>query len=96
MRVLEARHHPAGQTADFIVVGRVLCQEQLAIVEPDPQLVGSPAPQTLLASLRHIAAMSVPRPFEYLRSLNNRFWSFVEIGASGGAGRDASTSQSRR
>jgi hypothetical protein len=79
MKVLEARYHPTGEAQSFLVVGHVLCDGPCALVEVDEH-GASPLPRSsVLSNLKYIAAMSVPRPFESLRALDNRFWSFVEV-----------------
>ena len=37
------------------------------------------APATLLRKLRYLIEHAAPNPFESLRKLRSRFWSFVEI-----------------
>ena len=80
MRTLEARFHPTGEARSFLVVGRVLCDGPRFSVQIEEHLP-SPLPRrAVLSNLKYIAAMSVPRPFDFLRALDNRFWSFVEVG----------------
>jgi hypothetical protein len=78
VRVLEARFHPDGQRGAFVIVGRVICDDACGIVKP---CAGAAAGvrASVLTNLRYITAMSRPRPFEILRALRNRFWSFVEV-----------------
>jgi hypothetical protein len=79
VRTLEARFHPEGRAAEFIVVGKVLCHENHAIVEPST-IGGRLTLRTSLATnLRYLAAMNAQRSFDALRALKNPFWSFVEV-----------------
>ncbi len=79
MKALEARYHPTGEAHSFVVVGHVLCDGPRFIVQVDEHL-SSPLPRpSVLSNLKYIAAMSAPHPFEFLRAIDNRFWSFVEV-----------------
>ena len=80
MRILEARFHPdAGHDSNGIVVGQVLCNERKATVRPDPGFVASGAAATTLCKLRYLVDICIPQPYERLRQLRSRFWSFVEV-----------------
>jgi hypothetical protein len=79
VKALEARFHPAGEARRFVVVGHVLCDGPRFIVLVEEHLPSALPRGSVLSNLRYIAAMSVPRPFEFLRAIDNRFWSFVEV-----------------
>jgi hypothetical protein len=88
MRVLEARFHPHSKKNGLpVAVGRVLCDQEQARVEPfDLQLarlhpfdVGA-----LMEKLRFLVESAKPRPYEQLTTLRSEFWSFAEISSGDG------------
>ena len=78
-RVLLARFHPLADDSQIVVIGRVVCSPDGAHL--DAVLPGGlfQAPATLLLKLRYLIERAAPNPFESLRKLRSRFWSFVEI-----------------
>ena len=78
-RVLLARFHPLADDSQIVVVGRVVCAADGAHL--DAASLGGlfQAPATLLLKLRYLIERAAPNPFESLRKLRSRFWSFVEI-----------------
>lgn len=94
MKRLQARFHPhfAAPRA-YIVVGEVVADpaeaEPLPRVEPAPSLGRHGAPATILATLKHLVAITTPRSFERLASLRSRYWSFVPIGSDATDAQDA-------
>ncbi len=78
-RVLLARFHPLADDSQIVVVGRVVCAADGAHL--DSASLGGlfQAPATLLLKLRYLIERAAPDPFESLRKLRSRFWSFVEI-----------------
>jgi hypothetical protein len=87
MRVLEARFHPRQTAAqDFVVVGHVVWEEDLATchptVQPSASLIHDGGPATMLVKLQYLVAITVPETFERLQTLKSRFWSFVEVASS--------------
>ncbi|HEX3695798.1 MAG TPA: hypothetical protein VH374_10445 [Polyangia bacterium] len=84
MRILEARFHPDAQlTGEGIVVGRVRCTGGKATVEAQPGVATSGPPATMLHKLQYLVSICVPGPFDRLRRLRSRYWSFVEIAPPG-------------
>jgi hypothetical protein len=83
MRALEARYHPfERQGPTFVVVGHIVWDDDAARVprvEPSSSLPRHTAPGTMLATLRHLVAMTSPRSYERLQALRSRFWSFVRV-----------------
>ena len=85
MKKLEARFHPpCSETEAYVVVGHVVAEagetDARPRVEAAPSLARHRAPATILATLRHLVAMTTPRSFERLKSLRSRYWSFVPLG----------------
>ena len=82
--VLEARFHPHGRGAEFIVIGNVVCCAPTALLEIAPDLAArvpeAVSMSSLVSNLIYLTMMCRPRPFECLRSLDNRYWSFVPVG----------------
>lgn len=83
MRALEARFHRrhCGREST-IVVGRVLCEGDWAVIQPAASVDG---PETFnqeaaLTKLRFLVAASLPRPYERLQMLKSEYWSFVSAG----------------
>ena len=86
MKKLQARFHPPfAEGRAYIVVGHVVEEagetELVTRVEAAPTLGRHDAPATILATLRHLVAVTKPRSLERLGSLRSRFWSFVPIGS---------------
>ena len=84
MRVLEARFHPQQKvTPEFVVVGHVVWEEDIAsgrpTVQPSPSLMRDGSPATMLVKLQYLVAATVPETFERLQALRSHFWSFVEV-----------------
>jgi hypothetical protein len=77
VRLLEARFHPKGRADEYTVVGTIICQGTWAVVELVADLS-----ESLTANLRYLTIMSRPRPFETLRAMDSRHWSFVPSSAS--------------
>jgi len=94
MKKLQARFHPPfAAGAAYIVVGHVVEEaseaERGVRVEVAPTLVRHGAPATILATLRHLVAVTKPRSLERLESLRSRYWSFVPIGSDASDAHDA-------
>lgn len=89
MRTLEARFHPGDQLdGSGIVVGRVHCGRGKATVEPQPGPPDRAAADTMLRKLQYLVDICAPTPFERLRQLRSRYWSFVEVTASAASDRE--------
>ena len=82
MKLLEARFHPGGRIVAFVVVGRLLCYEDHATVEPSTNRGRITSRPSLVTNLRYLVAMNAWRPFESLQALHSPLWSFVEIETS--------------
>jgi hypothetical protein len=85
MRVLEARFHSEnGKIGRFIVVAHVVWakDENRPRVEPSPSLLATMAPATMLAKLQFLVERPGAGTFERLKSLQSRFWSFVDVSPS--------------
>ena len=81
-RVLLARFHPLADDTQIVVVGRVVCAADGATLDAASPSGLFQAPATLLLKLRYLIERAAPDPFESLRKLRSRFWSFVEISPS--------------
>ena len=85
MYVLEARFHPDSRARHrFVVVGRVICEQNRASierVEVAPQLVKPFDAGKLHEKLDFLVMSGVGDPFRALTQLRSGFWSFVEIKA---------------
>ncbi len=78
-RVLLARFHPLADDSQIVLVGRVVCAADGAHLDAASPGGRFQAPATLLLKLRYLIERAAPDPFESLRKLRSRFWSFVEI-----------------
>jgi len=78
-RVLLARFHPLADESRIVVVGRVICAADGAYLDAASPGSLFAAPATLLLKLRYLIDRAAPDPFDSLRRLRSRFWSFVEI-----------------
>ena len=82
VRILEVRFHAQGRGDDFVVVGQIICGESRTLVEPAPDLerllVGA-SRGSVVTNLRYLVLMSRPCPFDNLRALASRHWSFVTV-----------------
>jgi hypothetical protein len=76
--LLEARFHLDGRRAEFMIVGYVLCKGRLVALLPTRDVTASPS-RALVSNLKYLVLMCAPRPYELLRALDSRFWSFVEV-----------------
>ena len=80
-RILEARFHPTGRASAFAVVGKIICRGPWIVLELAPdferRVPASCSGATIITNLRYLTIMSRPRPFETLRTIENRHWSFV-------------------
>jgi hypothetical protein len=78
LRVLQARFHPDGLADAFAVVGRIVCRGPWVVLELDPDFEGRIpfccSGATIIANLRYLTIMSRPKPFENLRTVENRHW----------------------
>jgi hypothetical protein len=80
-KILLARFHPLADDSQIVVVGRVVCAADGAHLDA-ASLTGLhrfKAPAALLVKLRYLIERAAPDPFDSLRRLRSRFWSFVEI-----------------
>jgi hypothetical protein len=78
-RVLLARFHPLADDRQIVVVGLVVCAPEGASLQAPPPTGSFTAPASLLVKLRFLVARASPNPFESLRKLRSRFWSFIEL-----------------
>jgi hypothetical protein len=89
VRRLEARFHPSSKSrGGFVVVGRVVCSQQRATIEPAeiPPNTVRPFDSARLHQKLEFLVMSVAGdPCRSLLALRSGFWSFVEV-PSGGDG----------
>ncbi|HVR62367.1 MAG TPA: hypothetical protein VMU50_10735 [Polyangia bacterium] len=82
MRILEARFHPDAQVdGQGIVVGHVHCAARRATVEAEPAALPRGGAAAMLRKLQYLVDICAPAPFERLRQLRSRYWSFVEVPA---------------
>jgi hypothetical protein len=83
VRKLEARFHPSSKSGDaFVVVGRVVCDQHRATIEPAeiPPSAVKPFDSARLHDKLEFLVMSVAGdPCRSLLALRSGFWSFVEI-----------------
>jgi len=81
LRVLEARFHPAGREDAFAVVGRIVFSGPWVVLQLaadfERRVSAYCLVATIITDLRHLTVMSRPNPFENLRAVDNRHWSFV-------------------
>ena len=78
--LLEARFHHAGLRDEFVVVAYVVCEgPQISILEAHQSAVLRPS-RAVLSNLKYLVLMGAPQPYEFLRQLDNPFWSFVDVG----------------
>ena len=88
MRKLEARFHPSSKSNNvFVVVGRVVCDQQRATIEAAeiPPRAVKPFDSARLRDKLEFLVMSVAGdPCRSLLALRSGFWSFVEISAQSG------------
>lgn len=93
MRKLEARFHPLAGPDAYIVVGHVILEGGDTNTHPRVELAASlaqhGAPATIMATLRHLVAMTRPRSLERLEALRSRYWSFVPVTSNGSEVHDA-------
>jgi hypothetical protein len=78
-RILLARFHPLADDSQIVVIGRVVCAADGAHLDAASPGGLFQAPPTVLLKLRYLIERAAPNPFESLRKLRSRFWSFVEI-----------------
>ena len=90
MRRLEARFHPSSKSSDaFVVVGRIVCDQQRATIEAAgiPPGAVKPFDSARLHEKLEFLVMSVAGdPCRSLLALRSGFWSFVEIPGPGNEG----------
>jgi hypothetical protein len=90
VRRLEARFHPSSKSTDrFVVVGRVVCDQHRATIEPVevPPNAVRPFDSARLHEKLEFLVMSVAAdPCRSLLELRSGFWSFVEIAMPGNDG----------
>jgi len=83
LRRLEARFHPSSKTSDaFVVVGRVVCDQHRATIEPAdiaPNAVKPFDSARLHEKLEFLVLSVAGDPCRSLLELRSGFWSFVEI-----------------
>jgi hypothetical protein len=83
VRKLEARFHPSSKSSEtFVVVGRVVCDQQRATIEPAeiPPSAVKPFDSARLRDKLEFLVMSVAGdPCRSLLALRSGFWSFVEV-----------------
>lgn len=83
MRVLEARFHPSTRARPpFVVVGRVVCEQNRASIEPIEVASSAVSPfdsRRLHEKLEFLVTSVVGDCAQALLALQSGFWSFVEI-----------------
>jgi hypothetical protein len=82
VRILEVRFHARGRRDDFVMVGQIICSDSRTFVEPAPDLervLGGNSPASVVANLRYLVLISRPCPFDNLRRMDSRYWSFVGV-----------------
>lgn len=65
-----------------MVVGQIICGESRTLVEPAPdleRLLAGTSRASVVTNLRYLVLMSRPCPFDNLRALASRHWSFVTV-----------------
>jgi hypothetical protein len=78
-KVLLARFHPLADDSQIVVVGRVVCAADGAHLDAESLTGLHRFNAPLLVKLRYLIERAAPDPFDSLRRLRSRFWSFVEI-----------------
>ncbi len=77
--VLLARFHPLADNRQVVVVALVVCGPDGASLQAPPLTGAFSASASLLGKLRYLIERAAPNPFESLRKLRSRFWSFIEF-----------------
>jgi len=78
-KILVARFHPLADDRQIVIVGLVVCAPHGASLQAPPATGRFTAPAGLLIKLRYLVERAAPNPFESLRRLRSRFWSFIEF-----------------
>lgn len=78
-RVLLARFHPLADDRQVVVVGLVICAPDSTSLQAPPLTGVFTASAGVLSKLRYLVERAAPNPFESLRTLRSRFWSFIEF-----------------
>lgn len=73
VQILEARFHHRGKADEFVVVGRLFCCDPWVLLEVETGFQDD----AIILTLTDLAMASRPRPFEALRGIDSRYWSFV-------------------
>jgi hypothetical protein len=82
VRILEVRFHARGRSDDFVVVGQIICSDSRTFVQPAPdleRLLDGHSRTSVVANLRYLVLISRPCPFDNLRTMDSRYWSFVGV-----------------